>query len=274
MNDLNKMLSVIEQRRNAPANAVMTKALDPEPITKADSESGIVEGYGSHFWVVDSYGEVTAPGAFAKSIQDRGPKADKPRIVLRYEHMETVGTYRELSEDDTGLKVQGFISDDGMYGSALRAHLRDGIPYGMSIGFRRVDQRPATEADPLIFDSAPQYIIDMAKTDISNILVLTEVKLLENSVVTFPAVDSALVTDYRSELDLTQRALDKLFLDAKSGKLTDEHVSYLMRIAQMVPADSTPSGTGETPSGTSGNQTVPVGVRNYQAEARMLLLGL
>lgn len=270
----NNAWSVIEERRNAPASNVMTKDFDPVPFQKADSESGVLGGYGSKFWVVDSYGEVTAPGSFSKSITDRGPKSESPRIVLRYEHYQTIGTHTALEEDGDGLKLEAHISDDGMFGTAVRAHLRDSVPYGMSIGFRRVAQRSATEADPLLWDHAPQYIVDMAKQDISNILVLTEVKLLENSVVTFPAVDNALVTDYRSELDLTQRALDKLFADVKAGRLGPDHISYLKRITALVPADSTPSVNGEMPNGAGRSSDSPTGVRNYQSEARMLLLGL
>ena len=267
--DLGKL---IELRRAQPETAVLTKDFDPVALEKADGESGVLDGYGSHFWVVDSYGEATAPGAFATSIKTRGPKAEKPRIVLRYEHEHTIGVYTALDEDETGLKVEGKISNDGMYGSAVRAHLKDGVPYGMSIGYRRVKQRPATADDPLIFDSAPQYIIELAKQDIGNILILTEVKLLENSVVTFPAVDSALVTSYRSDLDLIQKALDRLDDEIKRGRLSEDHILHLRRIAAALPAVLDPD-AGEMPAAPVDPQT-EVGKRNYELEARLALLGI
>lgn len=269
--DESKALAAIEERRNAPASAVLTKDHDPAPFTKADGESGIVEGYSTRYWVVDSYGEFTIPGAFSKSIAERGPSG-ADRIFLRYEHEHTIGKHTEMVEDDLGVRIAAKISDDGMFGSAVRAHLKDAIPYGLSIGFRRVGSRPAQEGDPLIWDYAPDYIRQMAASDLSFITGLTEVKHLEDSIVTFPAVDNALVTDYRSDLDLTQRALDRLMADAKAGRLSDDHITHLRRIAAAVPAAPTPD-AGETPGAPRQDQTAPVG-RNYIAEARLALSGL
>jgi HK97 family phage prohead protease len=247
---------------------VLTKDLAPQPLTKADGESGVLTGYASKFWEVDSYGEVTAPGAFARSITDRGPNSSTPRIHLRYEHMYTVGRHTEMAEDDTGLVIDAHVSDDGMYGSAVRRHLADGVPYGLSIGFRRMAERPATDADPLDFTHAPDYVKQIAMQDVGQIRVLTEVKLLENSVVTFPAVDSALITDYRS-LDLNQRAIDKLMADLKAGRLSDDHITHLRRLAALVPAADAPA-DGETPS-DSATQTASQARRRYDLEAAYAL---
>jgi len=268
MDDASKTAQLIEDRRSAPRNAVLTKDRDPQPLTKADGEAGIVAGYGSDFWVVDSYAEATAPNAFATSIRDRGPQSATPRIVARYEHETTIGRYQVLAEDERGLKSEALISNDGMWGSAVRAHLRDDVPYGLSIGFRRVRERPATEDDPLIFTSAPAYVQELAQTDVSNITILEEVKLLEISIVTFPAVDSALVTNYRSELDLPQRHIDALLRDVKAGRLSDDHIISLRALAQTLPAASDPDPeTGEpvTPQ-TVGPR------RNYLAELRLAAL--
>lgn len=264
MDDLTKALELIEERRNAPGRAVLTKDINPNLIEKADGESGVLTGYASDFNVVDSYAEVTAPGAFAKSIAERGPDSASSRIYLRFEHDHTIGRHVSMTEDERGLKVEAFVSDDGMWGSAVRAHLRDGVPYGMSIGFRRVSQRPATEADQLDFSSAPPYVVELAKQDIGNVTVLTEVKLLENSVVTFPAVDSAAVLSYRSDLDLSQRALDRLIADIKAGRLTDDHITQLRQIAAELPAGHTPD-PGETPGAPRVPQTATE-LRNYPAE--------
>lgn len=262
--DDSKALAAIEERRNAPASAVLTKDHDPVAFTKADGASGIVEGYSTRYWVVDSYGEFTVPGAFSKSIRERGPGAEKQRILLRYEHEHTIGKHTEMVEDEHGVRITAQISDDGMFGSAVRAHLRDEVPYGLSIGFRRIASRPATEADPLIWDFAPEYIRQMAAQDLSFITGLTEIKHLEDSIVTFPAVDNALVTDYRADLDLTRKAIDRIMADLTAGRLTDDHLTHLRRIAAALPAAVTPD-AGETPDAPRQDQTAPVG-RNYQAE--------
>ena len=118
--DTTKALEAIEQRRAASTNAVLTKDLAPSPLTKADGESGELDGYITRYWVVDSYGEATAPGSFSKSIADRGP-AGAGRIFLRYEHEHTIGKMTDMTEDADGVKVSAKVSDDGMYGSAVRS---------------------------------------------------------------------------------------------------------------------------------------------------------
>lgn len=254
--------------RRQTSDGFLTKALDPLAF-KANAEQGVLSGYASKFWVVDSYGEATAPGAFQKSITERGPKSDTPRVLLRYEHEYTIGTHTALSEDASGLAIEAKISDDGMYGTAVRRQLADAVPYGLSIGFRRIGWRTATEDDPLILDSAPPWAKVMAETDPAQISILTEVKLMENSVVSFPAVDNALVDAYRAD-DLNGRALQRVLADLKSGRLTAAHLATLTSIAQAMPADRTPehqrdAGSTTPPSDSSAS------VRNYLAEIEIIL---
>lgn len=266
MDDVTKALQAIEARR--ADTGVLTKDLAPQSFQKADGETGVLEGFSTRYWVVDSYGEFTVPGSFTKTIAERGPSG-ADRMFLRYEHEHTIGKHTALEETDEGVRITAQISDDGMFGTVVRRHLKDKVPYGLSIGFRRISDRSATEADPLIWDHAPEYIRNMAMSDLSMIRGLTEIKLLEDSVVTFPAVDNALVTDYRS-LDLTARHIDALLKDAKAGRLTDDHITHLRQIAELLPADTAPNGS-ETDPEPRGNQTAQTH-RNYKAEARLALL--
>ena len=73
---------------------------------KADAKEGVIEGYLSAFGVIDAYKDIMMPGAFAKSIMERGPKSMKPRIkyILNHDVSKPVGTFMELSEDSFGLK--------------------------------------------------------------------------------------------------------------------------------------------------------------------------
>lgn len=259
---------LIERRER---DGLLTKDANPAPFVKADAEQGIVDGYASKWWKVDSYGEATEPGSFAKTILDRGPQSANPKIVLRYEHQVTIGTHRELKEDATGLFMSGHISDDGMFGTAVRAHLKDDVPYGISIGYKKIGFRSATADDPLDFSDAPKFIVEMAKQDIASILVLTEQKLAENSIVTFPAVDAARVTNYRSDLDLTDRAIEMLLRDVKRGILTDAQLDQLRRLALMVPA--VPGTSDRETRSDAATRTEPETCRNYVSEARLALLG-
>lgn len=263
--------------RRASYDGLLTKALDPLSF-KADAATGVLSGYASKFWVVDSYGECTAPGCFQKSITDRGPKSDQPRILLRYEHEYTIGTHTEMVDESTdtgGLYIEALAKDDGMYGSVVRSHLSGdvAVPYGLSIGFRRIGWRTATAEDPLILDFAPNWVRSMAVTDISQIYVLTEVKLMENSVVSFPAVDNALIDGYRSD-DLNGRALQRVMTDLKAGRLTDAHISLLKQITTALPADVAPESQRDAAITTrAADGTAPTN-RNYRAELLLAELGI
>ena len=269
MDETTQAIQAIAERRQAAPNAVLTKDLNPEPLTSKSAADGVLSGYSTRWWVVDSYGEFTVPGAFSKSIAERGPDSGNPKIVLRYEHEATIGRHTAIEEDDTGVRIEAQISDDGMWGTALRRQLADGVPYGLSIGFRRVRERPANESDPLILDYAPDYIKRMVASDGVGFLVgLEEIKHLEDSAVTFPAVEPATVDSYRSDvLNLPQRHIDALLRDLKAGRLSDDHVTHLRALAQSLPAASDPD--GEMPEPVAPQTAVTR--RNYVAEARLAL---
>lgn len=247
-------------------DGLLTKALDPLEL-KADAERGVVSGYASKFWVVDSYGEAVAPGAFAKSIEERGP-GGADRIIFRYEHAYTVGRHTSLKEDETGLAIEASISDDGMYGTALRRQLADGVTYGLSIGFRSLKRRPATEEDPLDFSSAPNWVLEWAKSDIANISILENTKLMENSAVTFPANDPAVIESYRS---FDPDALHRLLADVQGGRMAPEQLPVLRQIAAALPADVAPEGRQADSTTRAADGTPPPVIRNRLAEARFAL---
>jgi HK97 family phage prohead protease len=201
-------------------------------IKSANAETGVMAGYLSKFWVVDSYGEAMAPGSFATSIAERGPKG-ADRILARYEHAVTVGKATDLKEDADGLWFEAKISDDGAEGTQLRRHLADGIPYGLSVGFYRRATRPATEDDPLIWDHAPAWVkrLVLDDGDVSAVTIHTDAKLVEGSAVSFPAVDNAVVESYRADY------ISSLLTDLKAGRLSDEERAALKELADAWLAD-------------------------------------
>lgn len=239
--------------RRSSYDGILTKSRDPLDV-KADSDKGLLTGYASKFWVVDSYAEATAPGAFAETIAQRGP-AGANRILLRYEHEHTIGTHTAMAEDSAGLNIEAKVSDDGMWGSTVRAHLKDAVQYGLSIGFRRIHDRTAEDTDPLDFGSAPDWVKTMPRNEIR---ILTGVRLMENSVVSFPAVDPALVNSYRSTVDI-----DKLY-----AELTDEQREHLKRLLELPADDGSNSQEPVLPIVQTAKR------RNYEAELRLLTLGV
>jgi len=248
--------------RRTSYDGTLTKQRDPLELKAANAESGILTGYASKFWAVDSYGEVTAPGAFLQTIADRGPTGAN-RILLRYEHNVTIGTHTAMAEDQSGLAIEAHISDDGMDGTRVRRHLADGVAYGLSIGFRRMSDRSADESDPLDFSTAPPWVQTLPRNEIR---VLTGVKLYENSVVSFPANDPSLVESYRSEpIDF-----DALVAAVKAGRLTADQTAQLNDLMNATPADG-PQADGETPAAARLAQTAQ---RQRQADLTFLLAEL
>ena len=55
-------------------------------IKGADEKKGIVEGYASIFGNIDSDKDMIMPGAFSKTITERGPGSAKPRIKHLWQH--------------------------------------------------------------------------------------------------------------------------------------------------------------------------------------------
>jgi HK97 family phage prohead protease len=222
--------------RRSSYDGTLTKQRDPLDF-KADSQKGLLTGYASKFWVVDSYAEATAPGAFAETIAQRGPQGSN-RILLRYEHEHTIGRHTNMLENDTGLAIEAKVADDGMWGTAVRAHLADDVQYGLSIGFRRHSDRTAEDSDPLDFSSAPDWVKTLPRNEIR---VLTGLRLMENSVVSFPAVDPALIDSYRS----SEPDIPALIAAVRAGNLSDDHLSQLRALLSETPADI--SSNSETP---------------------------
>lgn len=168
------------------------------------------DGHASTAWHVDSYGTAFAPGAWSKTISERG---DRVLVLWQHDPYQPIGKPTTLAEDGTGLAVTAAISDGTAYGRDALALLRDGVPLGLSVGFRTIRDRPATEADPLIFDGAP----DAIRGDHSQVSVIEEAKLYEFSLVSFPANDAAQVDSVRG--DAHAEALAALLADVKAGRV-------------------------------------------------------
>ncbi len=145
-----------------------------DSVNDADGKMSFA-GYGAVFGNVDSYGDVIAPGAFAKSLNDHMEAGSQPLMFLNHDAFGSlpIGRWTELSEDGYGLKVSGELLDTSM-GRDTYVALKAGAINGLSIGFR-----------PVAFDmrSKPE---DPRRT-------LKQVDLVEVSVVTLPANQKARV---------------------------------------------------------------------------------
>jgi uncharacterized protein len=141
---------------------------------KADGAEGVFSGKASVYGVVDSYNDVVMPGAFAKSLAESGNVVP---VLNQHNTSDPIGL-ATLADSPDALLVQQGVLELGLQ-SARDAYLRaqKGLVTGISIGYDTIRE---------------EYK--------GSIRQLTEIKLWEVSLVTFPANAYARVTSVKDAL--------------------------------------------------------------------------
>lgn len=98
------------------------------------SETGVFEGYASLFGVMDTSGDIVAPGAFTTTLKRRGPTGVK--MLWQHQTDEPIGVWSEIVEDARGLKVTGRLDLSVARAREALSLIRSGALDGLSIGFR------------------------------------------------------------------------------------------------------------------------------------------
>lgn len=77
----------------------------PASVKDVDVKQGVLCGYFANFNTLDSDNDIIMPGAFAKTIMERGPESTRPRIKYLLDHStsKALGVINILKEDSTGL---------------------------------------------------------------------------------------------------------------------------------------------------------------------------
>lgn len=170
---------------------------------KAVGDDGTIEGYGSIFGNVDSYGEIVMPGAFTQSLVDAKRNGQTIKMLWQHDSQKPIGVWDDLAEDAKGLWVKGKLAI-GVSPLATEIHglLKMGALDGLSIGYRTLD------ADP-----------HPTKPGIINLKTLA---LREVSIVTFAANVRARIESVKHMLDAgalpTVRDFEGLLRDAGFSK--------------------------------------------------------
>ena len=146
---------------------------------KAVNQDGLFSGYASVFEEIDSYRDIVKRGAFEKTLADTESKGRAVPILWQHDASKPIGVYTELKEDEHGLYVEGQLNMDVQQAREALSLLRQKALSGISIGYNSV-----------------RYDTDVK----SGVRRLYELKLFEASLVTFPACDSARVTDVKTIL--------------------------------------------------------------------------
>jgi HK97 family phage prohead protease len=190
---------------------------------KRDAEEGIVSGYGAVFGNVDLQGDEIEKGAFSKSLRAWKSRGKFPKMLLQHggigisaEDGIPVGQWTSMKEDDRGLRVEGRLfamnTDKGQY---IFEGLKTGELDGLSIGFEILADR-------------------IERRDGDAIRILTELKLWEVSLVTFPANPEARVTGVK----MTPSELRELEASLREGGLSrSDAVMAISRFKQWLQRD-------------------------------------
>lgn len=135
---------------------------------------GTFSGYASVFGEVDLGRDVIERGAFQRSLQERG--AAGIRMLFQHDPAQPIGAWRTIREDERGLYVEGVLAPDVARAKEVHSLMKTGALDGLSIGFQTVRAGKA------------------GRDGVRRIL---EADLWEISVVTFPMLPSARVSDVK-----------------------------------------------------------------------------
>jgi HK97 family phage major capsid protein len=143
---------------------------------EAGQIKGIAATYGGS---PDGVGDVIAAGAFTASLAEIKASGRTVKMLANHDPSKPIGKWTKITDSPEGLKVQGRLTIDASDAKDVHALMRDGVLDALSIGFRTISSEPRAGG---------------GRT-------LTEIELVEISVVTFPANARALVTDVKGAAD-------------------------------------------------------------------------
>lgn len=143
------------------------------------SQDGQFSGYASLFGVADLANDVVEFGAFSKTLELHFSRP--VRMLFQHDPDQVIGRWLSILEDEKGLYVQGQLSLDVARAKDIHALMLSGALDGLSIGFKTRKSRKDRK-------SAARHIL--------------EADLWEISVVTFPMLPDARVTQVKSDAPL------------------------------------------------------------------------
>ncbi len=150
-----------------------TRTLPAAEVRFATDETGTFSGYASVWNEPDSYGDTIKPGAYRKTLSKR---SGGPSMFWNHDPNQPIGVWTSIVEDARGLKVEGKLVVETVKGAEALALLKAGAVNGLSIGFRAIRSERGPNGGRL----------------------LTEIDLVEISLVSLPAASKARITSVKA----------------------------------------------------------------------------
>lgn len=143
----------------------------------APTDEGIIEGYAAIFGERNAHNEIVQKGAFRRTLAEHKARGVNPPLLLHHDRTKVGGVWTDIREDERGLFVRGQLALKTAEGAAAHELARMGGLTGVSIGFRERGSR----------------------MDAAGVLLLTDIDLVEVSLVALPSADSARIQSVRAD---------------------------------------------------------------------------
>jgi len=167
-----------------------------------DEGQGIITAYVSIFGNIDSDGDMVMPGAFTKTIGERGTRM---KHLWQHSAWDIIGIPNAMNEDQKGLLVNSKFGSDTFSQDKFKQHA-DGLITEFSIGYQNIQTNEVKTDEPY--------------TE------LIELKLWEYSSVTWGANSLTHIVEAKGDVETNLKSIndrmDKLTKALKNGHYTDE----------------------------------------------------
>lgn len=131
-------------------------------VQDVDLKKRIVTGYASKFGNIDLHNDMIVPGAFKKTLKERGVDGNNSIWFLHNHKTENpLGKPRVLKEDSFGLYFEAPIVDTTIGSDVLKLY-EEGLINEHSIGFSTIKENKVTKS----FNDYPKSVSDNAKKGI------------------------------------------------------------------------------------------------------------
>lgn len=214
-------------------------------VEKNEDGRTLVKGYFSGWNVIDSDADLLMPGAFSKSINDRGPGSSANRKIAHlafHDQTRPVGVIQVLKEDDKGLYFESLLGTHTEGKDAAKMY-EEGTIKEHSIGFRYISEKmefvelDSEEKVEALANSGEYVNVNKeAVMAYGGYFKIHEVKLFEGSFVTFGANPETPVVktqedakNLKADLDHKVSELMKSINDGEKGLKIERQILYICK---------------------------------------------
>ncbi len=186
-------------------------------FTGTDQDIGIGQfsGVASVFDGIDLYGDTIQKGAFTKTLK----AGRRPLMFFNHDPYVVIGKWIDITETEKGLEVVGELTPNHKDAENVKASMHHGAISGLSIGYK-------------IPGGGSEMLKDGSR-------LLTEIDLIEISVVARPADDHARISQVKSQISELDNLRDaERFLRESGGLSKSAATSFVSRFKTILRSDS------------------------------------